>query len=267
MVFGSMPNDGGYLSDFSDEDYRDIAGRYPEAKTLFRPFVGAKEYLNNKKRWCLWLVDADPYLIKNIPPVREAVQSVREMRESSNREATRKLADYPALFGEIRQPDSDYLIVPRHTSENRRYIPIGYMTREYICGDSNLLIPNASLYEFGVLISNVHMAWMRAICGRLEMRYRYSGSLVYNNFPWPNPTPEQKQAVINTARAILDVRQKYSDKDLTILYDPDSMPKELTMAHAANNKAVMRAYGFSVKDMSENDCVAKLIKMYQSLVG
>jgi hypothetical protein len=238
-----------------------------EAKSLFRPFLGAKEYLNNKKRWCLWLVDVDPALIKNIPPVKEAVQSVREMRESSNRDATRKLAEFPAQFGEIRQPDTDYLLIPRHTSENRRYIPIGYVPKEYICGDSNMLIPNASLYEFGILMSNIHMAWMRAICGRIKSDYRYSASLVYNNFVWPAPTAEQRQIIMESARAILEAREKYRANDLTVLYDDDSMPSDLKKAHIANNKAVMQAYGFSVKDTTEADCVAALMKMYPKLTS
>ena len=152
MVFGNMANDGGNLSDYSNEQKEKIVATYPEANTLFKRFLGAREFLHNEIRWCLWLKGVNPQLIKKISPVYEAVKSVKEMRESSSREATKKLAETPQLFGEIRQPETDYLIVPRHSSENRRYIPIGYMNKDTICGDANMLIPSASLYIFGVLM-------------------------------------------------------------------------------------------------------------------
>lgn len=265
MVFGSMPNDGGFLSNYSPEEMNDIIKKYPDAKVLFKKFLGADEYIKGKERYCLWLDKANPSIIKNTPPVLDAIKSVQEMRASSSRESTRKLADTPQLFGEIRQPDNNYLVVPRHSSENRRYIPIGYIDKDVICGDSNMLIPNATLYEFGVLMSSVHMAWMRAVCGRLEMRYRYSSSIVYNNFPWPNPTDEQREDIIKTAQSILDARALYPETSLSDLYNPLIMPKELYNAHNRNNKAVMLAYGFSVRDMSEEDCVAELMKLYEQL--
>jgi hypothetical protein len=174
------------------------------------------------------------------------------------------MADYPMLFGENRQPDSKYLLVPSTSSEKRRYVPIGFIPRDVVSSNANLIIPNASLFHFGVLTSNVHNAWMRAICGRLEMRYRYSANIVYNNFPWPNPSDEQKARIESTAQAILDARAKYPDSSLADLYDEVTMPPELRHAHQENDRAVMAAYGFSTK-MTESECVAELFKMYQSL--
>ena len=185
MVFGNMPNDGGFLSDYSTEQKDEIVRKYPMAAPLFRKMLGADEFINNKERWCLWLKGVSPSVIRSIPPVMEAVEKVREMRMKSTRESTQRLADTPTLFGEIRQPETNYLIVPRVSSERRKYIPIGFVDSNVICGDSTQVIPNCGLYEFGIMASNVHNAWMRAVCGRLEMRYRYSAKVVYNNFPWP----------------------------------------------------------------------------------
>ncbi len=265
LVFGSMPNDNGFLSDYSQEKRDTIISEYPDAEKMFRKFVGATEFINNKIRWCLWLQGISPTVIRKIPPIVNAITSVKEMRETSTREATRKLADTPMLFGEIRQPDTDYIIIPAHSSEKRKYIPIGFVSKDIICSNANLLMPNASLYHFGVLISNIHNAWVRATCGRLEMRYRYSVNIVYNNFPWPNPTDEQRAKIEETAQAILDARALYPDCSLADLYDEVTMPPELRKAHQANDRAVMQAYGFDVKTMTESSCVAELMKMYQSL--
>ena len=265
LVFGSMPNDNGFLSDYSQEEKDAIVLDYPDAEIAFRRFIGATEFINNKVRWCLWLQGVSPNIIRSIPPISKAVTSVKEMREQSSREATRKLADVPMLFGEIRQPDTDYIIIPAHSSEKRKYIPIGFVSKDIICSNANLLMPNASLYHFGVLTSNVHNAWMRAVCGRLEMRYRYSVNIVYNNFLWPTPTDEQKAAIEKTAQAILDARALYPDCSLADLYDEVAMPPELRKAHQANDRAVMQAYGFDVKTMTESSCVAELMKMYQKL--
>lgn len=267
MVFGSMPNDGGALCGYSTKDKDNIISRYPQAEKMFKKFLGATEFLHNKERWCLWLLGISPFDIRNCPPVLDAVKSVKKLRESSNREATRKLADVPMLFGEIRQPTTDYIIIPAHSSERRKYIPIGFVSKDIICSNANLLIPNASLYHFGVLISNVHNAWIHTVCGRLEMRYRYSVNIVYNNFPWPAPTDEQKAAIEKTAQAILDARAKYPDCSLADLYDEVAMPPELRKAHQNNDKAVMCAYGFDVKTMTESSCVAELMKMYQKLLS
>ena len=265
VVFGSMPNDGGILSGYSREEMMAITNKYPISKKMFKRFLGATEFLHNKERWCLWLKDVSPSELKSIPPIMNAIEEVRINRENSNREATRKLAEMPMLFGEIRQPDTQYIIIPRHSSENRRYIPLGFINPEIICGDANLLMPNASIYEFGIMMSNVHNAWMRTVCGRIKSDFRYSVNIVYNNFPWPEPTESQKAKIEQTAQGILDARALYSDSSLADLYDPLTMPIELRRAHTANDKAVMAAYGFSVK-MTEADCVAELMKLYQQKV-
>ena len=265
VVFGNMPNDGGILSDFDYSAKNEIIEKYPNAEKMFRKFLGATEFLHNKKRYCLWLKDIPPSELKKVPPVMEAVQKVRELRKTSSRAATRKLADTPTLFGEIRQPKEPYIIIPRHSSENRRYIPLGFVLPEIICGDANLLMPNASIYDFGILTSNVHMAWVRTVCGRIKSDYRYSVNVVYNNFPWPEPTEAQKQKIEKTAQGILDARALYPDSSLADLYDPLTMPPELLKAHRKNDAAVMEAYGLSVKDTSEADCVAFLMKRYQEL--
>ncbi len=266
MDFGSMPNDGGYLSDYDNEKKEIIVSKYPKTENMFRQFIGATEFLHNKIRWCLWLKDISPNEIKGATPIYEAVQNVQKMRIDSNREATRKLAENPTLFGEIRQPNTNYLVVPRHSSENRRYIPIGYIEANIICGDANLLIPSADLFDFGVLMSNVHNSWIRAIAGRIKSDYRYSASVVYNTFPWCNPTEAQKKKIEKTAQGILDARALYPNSSLADLYDELTMPKELRKAHQENDKAVMEAYGFDWKKMTESDCVAELMKMYEILV-
>ena len=266
MDFGSMPNDGGYLSDYDNEKKKMIVSKYPETENMFKQFIGATEFLHNKIRWCLWLKGIEPNEIKGATPIYEAVQNVQKMRIDSNREATRKLAETPTLFGEIRQPNTNYLVVPRHSSENRRYIPIGYIEANIICGDANLLIPSADLFDFGVLMSNVHNSWIRAIAGRIKSDYRYSASVVYNTFPWCNPTEEQKKKIEKTAQGILEARTLYPNSSLADLYDELTMPKELRKAHQENDKAVMEAYGFDWKKMTESDCVAELMKMYEDIV-
>ena len=293
MQKGSIPVDGGNLI-IEAEDYEDFINKEPQAKQFIKPLVGSEEFINNKKRWCLWLVGANPSDLIKCPLIMERVQKVKEMRLASTKEATRKFADYPTRFMELRQPETDYLLVPRVSSEQRRYIPIGYMPKDVISTDANMVLSNATLYHFGVLTSNVHNAWMRAVAGRLEMSYRYSNTIVYNNFPWPQQfkidnsklkmengkwtlsgedLPADKKelsifhsqlSIINTAQAILDARAKYPDSSLADLYDETVMPPELRKAHQANDRAVMAAYGFSTK-MTESECVAELFKMYESL--
>ena len=267
IVFGNMPNDNkGLLSNYTDEQKAEIISKYPAAEKLFRKFLGADEFINNRSRWCLWLVGVAPATIKSITPIYEAVQGVRKARSESTRKATVEQANTPMLFGEIRQPDTDYILIPRHSSENRRYIPIGYVSPEIICGDANMLIPNASLYHFGVLTSNVHNAWTRAVCGRIKSDFRYSKDIVYNNFPWCDPTPEQKARIEETAQGILDARAKYPDCSLADLYDEVTMPPELRKAHQANDVAVMKAYGLSTKgDVTEAGCVAFLFDKYREI--
>ena len=266
MMFGSMPNDGGFLSNYSEEDKNAIIRKYSNTEKLFKQFVGATEFINNKKRYCLWLKDISPQEYRNILPIKVAIENVQKIRSESSRKSTRELANMPYLFGEIRQPDGNYLIIPRHSSENRRYIPIGYMSKEIICGDANLIIPYANLYMFGVLSSNVHMAWIRAICGRIKSDYRYSINIVYNNFPWCKPTIKQKQQIEKTAQMILAARNLYANASLADLYDELTMPKELRKAHQENDKAVMQAYNFDWKKMNEVQCVSELMKMYQNIV-
>lgn len=264
MVFGSMPNDSGYFI-LSEEDAADFIKKEPMAKKYIKLFLGAEEFINNKKRYCLWLKDAEPGDLRKMKLVAERVENVRKVRSESKRDATKKLADTPFLFGEIRQPEKGtYLLVPSTSSEKRRYIPMGFLSCDVISSNANLLIPEAGLYEFGIMTSNVHNAWMRAVCGRLEMRYRYSANIVYNNFPWCNPTDEQKKEIEKTAQAILDARAKHPDSSFADLYDETFMPSDLRKAHQANDRAVMAAYGFSTK-MTESECVAELFKLYEKL--
>ena len=264
MLKGSSPVDGGNLL-LDDADYQEIIKKEPQVRKYIRPFLGAREYLHRIPRWCLWLDKISPSELNSINVIKYRVQKTRDFRLASNKAATRKYADFPTRFMEMRQPSTDYILIPRHTSENRRYIPFGFMTCEEICGDANNMIPNATIYHFAILISNVHMAWTRAVCGRIKSDYRYSNDIVYNNFPWPTPTDEQKARIEQTAQGILDVRNLYPDSSLADLYDPLTMPIELRKAHTENDKAVMAAYGFSTK-MTEADCVAQLMKLYQKKV-
>lgn len=262
-----MPNDGGHLSDYSAEEKNAIVAEHPEAADMFKRFLGATEFLHNKERWCLWLKGISPAQLRKAPKILEAVSAVKEMRENSNREATRKLAQTPTLFGEIRQPDTEYLIIPCHSSEKRKYIPVGFESPDVICSNANLLMPEASLFHFGIMMSNVHNAWMRTVCGRIKSDYRYSVNVVYNNFPWPTPTDAQKAKIEQTAQAILDARALYPDASLADLYDEAVMPPELRKAHQQNDKAVMQAYGFDIKTTTEASCVAELMKLYQQLTA
>ena len=265
MVYGNKPTDGGYLF-LSPEEYEELKIKEPSALKWVRQIYGATEYINNKARYCLWLVGISPAELRNSPFIRGRVEQVREFRLSSTKEATRKSADIPTLFQEIRHPDSEYIIIPRHSSENRKYIPFGFVNPEIIVNDAVQIIPSATLYHFGVMMSNVHMAWTRAVCGRIKSDYRYSKDIVYNNFPWCEPNAEQKAKIEETAQAILDARALYPDSSLADLYDELTMPPELRKAHQANDKAVMQAYGFWGKIKTESECVAELMKMYQKLV-
>ena len=263
MVFGNMPNDGGFLSNFETCEKDAIISQYPAATPLFRRLLGSYEFLNKKERWCLWLKNVSPSVIRSIPPIYKAVLQVREKREKSNRAGTRKAAEFPMLFGEIRHPSSDYIIVPRVSSENRRYVPMGFLTPDIIVNDSVQIIPDATLYHFGVLESCVHMAWMRAVCGRLKSDYRYSKDVVYNNFPWPVVTEAQRRRIEQTAQAILDARALYPDSSLADLYDELTMPSELRKAHRDNDRAVIDAYALPA-DMPEHDIVAHLFTLYST---
>ena len=266
MAKGSIPVDDGNFF-FDDDEYADFLVKEPQAQKYIRKFYGAREYLHNINRWCLWLDGISPAELKAMPNVMQRVVAIREFRLRSTKEATRKYADYSTRFMEIRQPKTEYILFPSHSSENRKYIPIGFVTPDIICGNANLLIPDATLYHFGVLTSNVHMAWVRAVCGRIKSDYRYSNDVVYNNFPWPTPTDEQKAKIEQTAQAILDARARYPDCSLADLYDEVAMPPELRKAHQANDKAVMQAYGFWGKINTESACVAELMRIYKKLIS
>lgn len=262
MTTGNRPADGGHLIIEADE-YDDFLKKEPSAKKYIKKLTGAVEYINNKKRYCLWLVDANPAEVRKMPEVMKRIEACRNDRLQGAPDR-QKLADTPMVFRETKNPKS-YIIVPRVSSENRRYIPLGFLNDEVIPTDSATIIPEAGLYEFGILTSNVHMAWVRAVCGRLKSDYRYSKDIVYNNFPWTEPTEQQKEMIKQTAKAIIDARNLYSDSSLADLYDELTMPPELRRAHQQNDKAVMQAYGFSIKDTTESICVAELMKMYQKM--
>lgn len=265
MVYGSKPTDGGFLF-LSEDDYNKVKKSEPQIEKYIKRFLGASEFINNTKRFCLWLVDAEISDVRKSNFIKSRIAKVKEYRASSSKEATRKSAETPMLFQEIRQSDEAYILVPAHTGGTRRYIPIGFENPDVICGNANLSIPNASLFHFGILTSNVHMAWTRTVCGYLGTSYRYSASIVYNNFPWCTPTDEQKKMIEQTAQAILDVRALYPNCSLADLYDELTMPPELRKAHQNNDRAVMRAYGFPIKNFTESDCVAALMQLYRSLV-
>jgi len=264
MNFGNQPRDGGHFV-LTEEEKNLLVQQEPTLAKWIRPYIGAEEFIKQKSRYCLWLRDAQPADIKQSKILYERVQAVREFRLASSAKTTQGYAKVPHLFAQITQPEgADCLLVPRVSSERRRYAPIGFIKADVVASDAVQIIPNATLYHFGVLTSNVHMAWMRVVCGRLEMRYRYSKEQVYNTFPWPNPTETQKAKIEQTAQAILDIRAKYDDTSLADLYDEVTMPAELRKAHQDNDRAVMQAYGFPVKSaFTESHCVVELFKMYK----
>lgn len=264
MGVGSQAiDDGNYM--FTDEQKDDFIKLEPKSKEYFHRWFGADEFINNKVRWCIYLGDCSPNELKSMPHCLERISLVKQFRLNSKRSQTLKAADWPHRFAMTVIPQSNFLLVPRVSSERRRYAPIGFMSPDNFVNDAVQIIPNATLYHFGVLTSNVHMAWMRAVCGRLKSDYRYSKDIVYNNFPWPEVSEEQKAKIEQTAQAILDARALYPDSSLADLYDEVTMPPELRKAHQLNDRAVMAAYGFPVKDFTESDCVARLLSLYQQL--
>lgn len=263
---GSQPTDGGNLI-VTEEDYNGFMKQAPASAKYIRRFLGADEFLNGKNRYCLWLDGISPKELQGMPLVLERVQLVRDFRLSSKKAATRKQADTPTLFTENRQPSEDFIAIPEVSSGTRRYIPMGFLHPDTICSNKLQILPGASIYHFGVLMSNVHMAWMRTVCGRLKSDYDYSAKIVYNNFPWPVPTEKQKAKIEQSAQAILDARSLYPDCSLAVLYNEVTMPPELRKAHQVNDRAVMEAYGFWGKFNSESACVAELMKMYQQLAS
>ena len=262
MLYGSKPADGGHLL-LNEDEKRELLKHEPSIKPYIKKYLNADEFLYDKPRYCLWLVDCPPHKLRDMPLVKERIAKVKEMRAASPKIPTQKLAATPALFAEIRQSTSEYLLVPSVTSENRVYIPTGYVSSDHICGNANIQVPNATLFEFGVFTSLMHMAWMRSVCGRLESRYRYSASIVYNNFPWPkDPTEKQTADIGNKAQAVLDARAQYPDSTLADLYDPLSMPPVLQKAHQALDRAVDKAYRKNPFN-NEADRVAFLFDLYQ----
>ena len=264
MIVGSCPADGGGFI-ISDVDFEKFIKKEPLAKKFIHPYIGSEELINGKMRYCLWLKDCTPTELDKMPHVLERVQSVKTFRESSKKEQTRRRAETPTLFTEDRYVERPSIFMPQVSSEKRKYIPIGFMDASVIASNLVYFMPNASLYHFGILTSNVHMAWMKVFAGRLEMRYRYNANIVYNNFPWPSPTPQQKERINKTAQEILDARAKFPEATLSILYNDLKMPPDLRKAHQANDRAVMAAYGFDVKTMTEAACVAELMKMYREM--
>lgn len=263
MTTGNRPADGGHLI-IEQCDYEEFITNEPSASKYIKRLIGSAEFINNKKRWCLWLVGVSPAELRKMPRIMERVRACKEERENAPDPGRRKLAETPTLFRETKNPNTA-LVIPEVSSQMRRYIPIGFIGSDVICTNKLQIIPEGTLFHFGVLTSNVHMAWVRAVCGRLKSDYDYSKKIVYNNFPWCNPTPEQKARIEQTAQMILDARAKYPDCSLADLYDETVMPPELRKAHQLNDRAVMEAYGFWGKLNTESECVAELMKMYQRL--
>ncbi|MBQ9897686.1 MAG: N-6 DNA methylase [Synergistaceae bacterium] len=268
ILLGSMPRDGGNLI-LTEEERDELLQKSPEAKKFIRPYLGSFEFINSIKRYCLWLVDLDPKEFRKMPFINERIKAVKKFRLKSKKEGTRKLASVSHLFAEIRQPDKNYILIPRVSSSERIYIPMDFVSPEIIASDASSIIPGASLYHFGILTSRVHMAWMRAVAGRLKSDYRFSGIVVYNNFPWPvfshyRKDLQKRGKIEQTAQQILDARAAHPKSTFADMYDDTFMPIDLRKAHWANDAAVCRAYGFKI-NISEDEIVAALMKMYKEL--
>lgn len=268
ISIGNQPlEDGNYL--FTKEGMDNFIKKEPLSEKWFKPWYGSQEFINRCPRYCLWLGDCSPNELRKMPECIKRVEAVRQFRLASKRAATVRLAERPTRFQSEIMPDSTSIIIPKVSSERRRYVPIGFIPPGALCSDLVFIIPNATLYHFGILTSNVHMAWMRVVCGRLKSDYRYSKDVVYNNFPWPNLSDKQKAKIEQTAQAILDARSLYPDSSLADLYDVNGMSQapELLKAHQQNDRAVWEAYGKAWDIKSEPACVACLMKMYQQLVN
>ena len=265
FVRGCQPTDNGNFI-LTEEEKDKLLLREPSARQFIRPFMMGKDFIDRKPRFCIWLKDAEPSLVRKCPAILQRVENVRKFRLKSTKAATRVKADTPMLFDEIREPLTDYIALPTVSSGNRKYIPIDYLSSDIIPGNKLYFLQDAVHYHFGIITSIVHMAWMRAVGGYFGPSYNYSNTIVYNNFPWPQPTENQKERISQTAQAILDARAHYPNSSLADLYDELTMPVELRKAHRANDAAVMDAYGFS-KDASESEIVARLFKMYQELTS
>ena len=266
MTVGSRPNDGGNLM-IAGSDYDEFIKAEPKAKRFLKRAISGGDYINGRVRYCLWLKDATPHEIQSMPLVKKQVKATRESRLSKKSEKTRELAQSPHLFQSDRQPTTNFLFIPQLSSHNRKYIPIGFLTPEYVPLDPHFVISEANLFEFGVMTSNMHMSWVRAVSGRFKSDYRYSSTIVYNTFPWPKTTQFDKEKISKTAKSILDARDLYPDSTLADLYDEVTMPVELRKAHQENDKAVMEAYGLEIGPTTESDALAKLFEMYEKLVS
>jgi methylase len=262
---GCQPTDGGNLI-IEEDELEDFIKKEPKSKKYIKKLIGAKEFLNNKDRYCLWLVDVPPNELRSMPLVMDRIRKTRDMRLNAKDKGTQKLAETPHLFRETYNYPN-YIVIPMLTTNSRKYLPIGFYGKDTISTNLNLISEIKSIYPFGVLSSNVHISWTKIVSGKMGNGIRYSAGIVYNNFPWPNPTQEQKQKIEKTAQAILDARDLYPESSLADLYDELTMPVELRRAHQENDKAVMEAYGFDWRTMTESECVAELMKMYQDLVN
>ena len=272
MFRGSQPTDGGNFI-LTEEEKNELIKKEPQAQQFIRPFLMGADFIKRKPRYCIWLLNANPAQLKKCPLILQRIQAVKDFRLSSNKAATRKKAETPTLFDEVKYSLTDYIAIPVVSSENRRYIPMDFLQAEYIAGNKLFMVPNASLFDFGILTSNVHMAWMRTVSGRMKSDYSYSNTVVYNNFPIPDFTDKQKEKISKTAKAILDARALYPENSLADLYDELTMPVELRRAHQANDKAVMEAYSLTkIVDgkktwLTESETVARLFEMYEEKVN
>jgi hypothetical protein len=265
MRYGNKPTDDGNF--ILSEDEREILIRKnPRVADFIRPYMGSEDFINGLSRYCLWLKGVAPEELRSMPELLERVEKVRAFRAASSAAPTRKMAETPALFFYISQPATQYLVVPEVSSERRKFIPIGFLSAETICSNTNYLVPDATLYHFGILSSTMHNTWMRAVCGRLKSDYRYSGSFVYNNFPWPEPTGNQRATIETAAQAVLDARAQFPCATLADLYDPLTMPPELVKAHQNLDRAVDAAYG-KTSFKTEAERVAFLFERYQQLTA
>jgi len=263
---GNKPIDGGgYL--FTDEEKATFLLIEPLAAPYFRKWLGSDEFINGWHRWCLWLGDCPPGELRQMPAAMKRVEAVRAFRNASDSAPTKKLADTPTRFHVENMPSGDSLLIPKVSSERRNFIPIGFVPPTTLCSDLVFMVPDADLFHFGVIQSTMHMAWTRAVCGRLESRYRYSAGIVYNNFPWPeSPSDRQRDAIETAAQGVLDARAKFPDSTLADLYDPTTMPPALVKAHQTLDRAVDAAYGKRRFD-SDAERVAFLFERYQHLTS
>ena len=247
---------------FKEKEMIDFVKKEPLSEKYFHEYLGGFEFLNNKKRYCLYLENCSISELRKMPKAMELIKKVSELRIKKNH----KLKDFPKQYVKLTIPKADYLFIPQVSSGRRKYIPIGFVSKEVWVADPHFMLENPDLYIFGVLTSNVHNAWMRTVAGRLKSDYRYSNRIVYNTFPWVKPTETQKEKIISTAKNIIEVRRKHPDASLADLYDEVAMPSDLIIAHQENDRAVMEAYGFDWRNMTESECVAELMKMYEKLI-